>query len=346
MAVNSILPPYPTFNGTDGKPLEGGFIYVGQPGLEARSSPKDSFFDKAMTVSTGTASGAAVRTIAGYPVYNGSAAMIYVDGDCSITVTDKNGVTVYTSLIRTAVFGSDVVVSPILAADGNLAGAGLSYASEPTTGHVRSGAGAEDDIVLGVAVSRRTVNGQEFLLPVTIDAIRTATDLNILTNGEGVVAFTNAATGAEAGSYTATLRYRGNGSIAIQEAFIPGTGYRLRTYAASTWSAWASQTTAMGIPAFGQTLIGSADAVAARATLGAQPTAQTGAGVGQFVSLGIGTGTALVLPAGGTWAWWYKSENTTSGVSTAVAAGVSAGGATIVPGTVGIASLAFAWRIA
>ena len=38
-----------------------------------------------------------------------------------------------------------------------------------------------------------------------------ATDLNVLTNGEGVVAFTNAATGAEAGSYTATMRYRGNG---------------------------------------------------------------------------------------------------------------------------------------
>ena len=346
MAVNSILPPYPTFNGTDGKPLEGGFIYVGQPGLEARSSPKDSFFDKAMTVSTGTASGAAVRTIAGYPVYNGSAAMIYVDGDCSITVTDKNGVTVYTSLIRTTVFGSDVVVAPILAADGNLAGAGLSYASEPTTGHILSSAGAEDDIVLGVAVARRTVIGQEFFLPITIDSIRSVTDLNVLANGEGAVYFTNTATGAEAGSYTATLRYRGNGTIAIQEAYIPGTGYRYRTYAASTWSAWASISAGMGISAFIQTLLDDADDVTARATLGAQPVAKTASGIGQLVSLGIATGTALTLPAGGTWAWWYHSENTTSGVHTAVASGVSAGGTTIVTGTVGIAHLGFAWRIA
>lgn len=346
MAVNSVLPPFPIFTDADGKPLEAGYIYIGDPGLEARSKPKASFFDSAMTVPTGTASGAAVRTMGGYAVYNGSPAMLYVDQDCSITVTDKNGVVVYTTLNRTTIFGTNAVVGPILAADGNLAAAGLSYASEPTTGHVRSGAGVEDDIVLGVAVSRRTVNGQEFLLPITIDAIRTVTDLNVLTNGEGVVAFTNAATGAEAGSYTATMRYRGNGSIAIQEAFIPGTGYRLRTYAASTWSAWAAQTTAMGIPAFGQTLIGSADAVAARATLGAQPAAQSGAGIGQLVALGIATGTALTLPAGGTWAWWYKSENTTSGVSTAVATGVSAGGTTIVTGSAGIAHLGFAWRIA
>lgn len=346
MAVNSILPPYPIFTDKDGKPLEAGYIYVGEPGLEARSKPKASFFDAAMNVPAGTATGAAVRTLAGYPVYNGSAAMLYVDQDCSITVTDKNGVVVYTALNRTTVFGANAVIAPVLAADGNLAAAGLSYANEPTTGHIRSSAGAEDDIVLGVAVARRTVSGSKFFLPVTIDSIRAVTDLNVLNNGEGSVSFTNAATGAEAGSYTATLHYRGNGTIAIQEAFIPGTGYRIRTYAASTWSAWGAQTAAMGIPAFGQTLIGSADAVAARATLGAQPTAQTGAGVGQFVSLGIGTGTALVLPAGGTWAWWYKSENTTSGVSTAVAAGVNAGGTTIVAGTAGIASLGFAWRIA
>lgn len=346
MAVNSVLPPFPIFTDADGKPLEAGYIYIGDPGLEARSKPKASFFDAAMAVPTGTASGAAVRTMGGYAVYNGSPAMLYVDQDCSVTVTDKNGVVVYTTLNRTTIFGTDAVAGPILAADGNLAAAGLSYASEPTTGHVRSGAGVEDDIVLGVSVSRRTVNGQEFLLPVTIDAIRTVTDLNVLTNGEGVVAFTNAATGAEAGSYTATMRYRGNGSIAIQEAFIPGAGYRLRTYAASTWSAWGAQTAAMGIPAFGQTLIGSADAVAARATLGAQPAAQSGAGIGQLVALGIATGTALTLPAGGTWAWWRKSENTTSGVSTDVDNGVSAGGTTIVTGSAGIAHLGFAWRIA
>lgn len=346
MAVNSILPPYPTFNGTDGKPLEGGFIYVGQPGLEARSSPKDSFFDKAMTVSTGTASGAAVRTIAGYPVYNGSAAMIYVDGDCSITVTDKNGVTVYTSLIRTTVFGSDVVVAPILAADGNLAGAGLSYASEPTTGHIRSSAGAEDDIVLGVAVARRTVNGQEFFLPITIDSIRSVTDLNVLTNGEGAVYFTNTATGAEAGSYTATLRYRGNGTIAIQEAYIPGTGYRYRTYAASTWSAWASISAGMGISAFIQTLLDDADADTARVTLGAHPLAINSSGIGQFTTLLVGPATALSLPSGGTWLYYFIRESVSSGLFQAHATNIAAGGTQIAASTAGVNTYGFAWRIA
>lgn len=346
MAVNSVLPPFPIFTDADGKPLEAGYIYIGDPGLEARSKPKASFFDAAMTVPTGTDSGAAVRTMGGYAVYNGSPAMLYVDQDCSVTVTDKNGVVVYTTLNRTTIFGTNAVVGPILAADGNLAAAGLSYASEPTTGHIRSGAGSEDDIVLGVAVARRTVNGQEFFLPITIDSIRSVTDLNVLTNGEGAVYFTNTATGAEAGSYTATLRYRGNGTIAIQEAYIPGTGYRYRTYAASTWSAWASISAGMGISAFIQTLLDDADDVTARATLGAQPVAKTASGIGQLVSLGIATGTALTLPAGGTWAWWYHSENTTSGVHTAVAAGVTAGGSTIVTGTAGIAHLGFAWRIA
>lgn len=65
MATNSVLPPFPTFFDTDGAPLDGGYIYVGNAGLEARSSPKASFFDPAATIPTGTAKGQGIRTVGG-----------------------------------------------------------------------------------------------------------------------------------------------------------------------------------------------------------------------------------------------------------------------------------------
>ncbi len=269
MAINSILPPYPVFADTTGKPLEAGFIYIGQPGFEARSTPKASFFDAAATIPTGTATGAAVRTSGGYPIRNGAASMIYVDGGYSITVTDKNGVVIYTSLTSTLEIGNpSSMVAPILAPDGNLVATGYGYISEPNTGRVRSAAGVEQDVILGNVVAQRSAAGSEFVLPVTIDAIRSSTNLNLLTTGEGCVVYTNTATGAEAGAYTATMRYRGNGTIAVQEAYIPGVGFRIRTYAASTWSAWSSPTAGFGMSAFILSFLAAADKSTAATTLG------------------------------------------------------------------------------
>lgn len=98
MVTNSVLPSFPYWADADGKPLEAGYIYVGQPGLEARSAPKASFFDSGLTIATGTAVGSGVRTRAGYAVRNGSPAQIYVDGDFSVTVTTRGGVVVYSAL--------------------------------------------------------------------------------------------------------------------------------------------------------------------------------------------------------------------------------------------------------
>lgn len=251
MAVNSVLPPFPTFCGADGKPLQGGLIYIGQPGLEARSAPKQAYFDPAMTVPAGTASGAAVQTSGGYPTYLGAPAMLYVDGDFSMTVTDKAGVVVYSALNRTFAYSSGITAPQILAADGNLVAVGFGYQAEPNTGHIRSSTGAEDDVILGTPVSRRTLAGTEFMQPVVIDAIRSVTNIDVLTVGEGVVAYTNTATGAESGlgAYSATLTYRGFGGIAVQEAYVPGKGVRYRAYASGTWGAWGDSITSAQIKA-------------------------------------------------------------------------------------------------
>lgn len=98
MPVNQINPPFPTFNDQDGYPLNGGYIYIGQPGFEAQSTPKASFFDVSMTIPTGSASGAAVRVNGGYAVYNGAPSLIYADGPCSITVKDQNDVLIFSTL--------------------------------------------------------------------------------------------------------------------------------------------------------------------------------------------------------------------------------------------------------
>lgn len=150
MATNSILPPYPTFFDTVGDPLEAGYIYVGQPGFEARSAPKASFFDLAMSIPTGTSIGAAVRTLGGYPARLGAATAVYVDGDFSITVTDKNDVLVFSALNRTFAFGiSGTEGLPVQAPDGDFAIAGFGFIAEPSTGFVRQGDGVMQSIALG-----------------------------------------------------------------------------------------------------------------------------------------------------------------------------------------------------
>ena len=98
MTILSITQPFPYFTTAAGAPLEAGFIYIGDPGYEARSKPKASFWDAAATIPTGTAAGGALRTTGGYPVYAGSAARVYVDGDYSITVLNSAGVLVYSTL--------------------------------------------------------------------------------------------------------------------------------------------------------------------------------------------------------------------------------------------------------
>lgn len=167
MAVNSIIAPYPSFFDTDGIPLESGYIYVGEPGFEAQSTPKASFFDFALTIPTGTASGAAVRTVAGFPARNGAAAMIYVDGDFSITVQDRNGELLYSALNRTFAFDTGGVAGlPIQAPDGNFAVTGFGFIEEVNTGFVRSADGVKQSVVLGMLVSQETITGTEFFLPV------------------------------------------------------------------------------------------------------------------------------------------------------------------------------------
>ncbi len=168
MAANSIIPPYPIFFEADGTPLENGFIYIGEPGFDAQSLPKASFYDIGMTIPTVTGGGGAIRTSGGYPVLAGGATVAYVDGDFSITVRDRNGVLVYSALNRTFAYSiADASGSAILAPNGNFAGVGIGFIDEPTTGLVRQGPGVVQAVSLGNVIYQWSETGVQFLLPPT-----------------------------------------------------------------------------------------------------------------------------------------------------------------------------------
>lgn len=72
----------------------------------------------------------------------------------------------------------------------------------------------------------------------------------------------------------------------------------------------------------------------------------SGSGLGQWLALSPVSGAALVLPAGGTLAYFAIRANTTTGVIGNIASGVGAGGSTAALGATGESWFGFTWRVA
>ena len=104
MSALSIQPPYPAFAGADGLPLENGYIWVGTVNLNPQVNPIAVFWDSALTIPAALP----IRTLNGYPVYQGSPSRFYVASDYSIQVLDSKGSLVYTSLNGNVASGSVV----------------------------------------------------------------------------------------------------------------------------------------------------------------------------------------------------------------------------------------------
>jgi hypothetical protein len=102
MSALSIEPPYPAFAGTDGLPLENGYIWIGVVNLNPQVNPIAVYWDAALTIPAVQP----IRTLNGYPVYQGTPSRFYVDADYSIQVLDSKGSVVYTSLSGNAFAGS------------------------------------------------------------------------------------------------------------------------------------------------------------------------------------------------------------------------------------------------
>ena len=87
--------PYPQFNDIDGRPLDAGYIYIGEAGKNPEVYPVKIFLNPELTVPAQQP----LRTRNGFIVNAGSLARIYISQDsCSLTVKNKNKVTVSTAL--------------------------------------------------------------------------------------------------------------------------------------------------------------------------------------------------------------------------------------------------------
>ena len=105
MSALSIQPPYPTFQETDGQPLEDGYIWIGQANLDPQVNPINVYWDAALTVPAAQP----IRTLGGYPSNNGTPARLYANSDYSIRVLNKNGSLVYNAPASTDGFSANFV---------------------------------------------------------------------------------------------------------------------------------------------------------------------------------------------------------------------------------------------
>lgn len=87
----AVTTPFPLFNDVDGQPLENGRVWVGLPGLNAKTNPKGIFWDEDLTIPASQP----VGTKGGYPQWSGAPRRFFCDGDYSILVENRYGAPVY-----------------------------------------------------------------------------------------------------------------------------------------------------------------------------------------------------------------------------------------------------------
>jgi hypothetical protein len=93
MSALSIQPTFPIFTETDGLPLENGYIWIGVANLNPQVNPIAAYWDAALTVPAVQP----IRTLNGYPSYQGTPARLYVNSDYSIQVINNKGSFVYSA---------------------------------------------------------------------------------------------------------------------------------------------------------------------------------------------------------------------------------------------------------
>ena len=92
MSALSIQVPFPVFAGTDGQPLENGYVWIGTFNLNPQVNPIAVYYDAALTIPAAQP----LRTLNGYISRAGTPAQVYIDGvNFSILVQDSKGSMVY-----------------------------------------------------------------------------------------------------------------------------------------------------------------------------------------------------------------------------------------------------------
>ncbi len=106
MSALSIEPTYPTFTDSDGSPLDDGYVWIGTAGSATPiANPQTAYWDAALTQVVTQP----VRTRGGYPLNAGAVGRLYVNGDYSILVRNRNGYDLYSATNATERISSELV---------------------------------------------------------------------------------------------------------------------------------------------------------------------------------------------------------------------------------------------
>ena len=128
MSTLSVTAPYPAFAGTDGQPLDNGYIWIGVANLSPQVNPIPVYFDEALTILAVQP----IRTSGGYPVYQGTPARLYVESNFSIQVLDSKGSVIYT-LLEESIIGPGVFTSLTASGEVTFTGTGAVKLNAGTT---------------------------------------------------------------------------------------------------------------------------------------------------------------------------------------------------------------------
>lgn len=107
MPLTQLAPPYPIFTDKNGDPLDAGYLYFGEVNKNPEANPIQVYYDRGLTQPVAQP----VRTSNGYVMRNGSPALIYADGEFSVTVRNKNSELVIYSPVG---YGVVPVISSLL----------------------------------------------------------------------------------------------------------------------------------------------------------------------------------------------------------------------------------------
>lgn len=118
--------PFEFFVDASGTALDDGYIWIGEPNKYPPSFPVQIFYDEALTIPASMP----LRTSNGYVVRNGSPTFLYVNGNYSVLVQDKNSQQVY-YVPDFLLIGNDSAVSET---DFLALKNGLANAIDPTKG--------------------------------------------------------------------------------------------------------------------------------------------------------------------------------------------------------------------
>lgn len=121
MTILANSQPFPLFFDKVGEPLNGGFVYFGQPNQNPETAPITIYWDAAGTQPAPQP----LRTLNGCIVRNGTPSLVYVSGDYSLTVKDRNGAQVVYVQTSASFGGSQQVLAALADSTSASQGSGL-----------------------------------------------------------------------------------------------------------------------------------------------------------------------------------------------------------------------------